>query len=42
MFDVFSVSWLPRGLGSLRAYKGSGWRFLQLGRVRLAVRWAYE
>jgi hypothetical protein len=38
----FAAVWLPRGLGCFRAYKGSGWRFLQLWRVRFAVRWGYE
>lgn len=38
----FSASWLPKGLGAFRAYKGSGWRFLQLWRVRFAVKWAYD
>jgi hypothetical protein len=37
-----SASWLPRGYGAWRAYCGSGWRFLQLWRLRLAVRWSYD
>lgn len=38
----FAASWVPNGLGAFRAYKGSGWRFLQIWRLRFAVKWAYE
>lgn len=38
----FAVSWVPQGFGAWRAYCGAGWRFLQLWRVRFAVKWAYE
>ena len=37
-----AAAWLPPGFGGWRAYKGSGWRFLQLWRLRFAVRWAYD
>lgn len=38
----FAASWLPKGCGAFRAYKGSGWRFLQVWRLRCAVKWAYD
>jgi hypothetical protein len=40
--NSLSVTGLPRGYGAWRAYRGSGWRFLQLWRLRVAVRWAYD
>lgn len=38
----FAAVWLPQDFGAWRAYKGSGWRFLQLWRLRLAVKWSYK
>jgi hypothetical protein len=36
------IMWAPRDCARWTAYKGSGHRFLKLGRLTLWVRWAYD